>query len=107
MGASEFSTTVKAPTAREAFQLAREYALIDLRCNRDEDDDDDGSCGYTGTIIEKRDFIMVVAKRGETVRETVDRCMSDQSHACFDKWGPAACIAVAPGEWLFFGFASS
>ena len=48
MGASQFITVAKGRTAEDAFRAAREEALYE-----------DGHGGYTGTIAEKRGFVMI------------------------------------------------
>jgi len=90
MGATDFSTKSSGATAREAFKLARDDAAYEH-----------GHGGYSGTIAEKSGFEMIAALEGETIRETVDRLIEGN-----DKFGPAYCLDMGDGEFLFFGLAS-
>ena len=69
---------------------------------------DYGHSGYTGTIAEKSEYVLV--GKVETQQEAYD-LMDDRLYGddrVNDKWGPAGCIEVAqPAGWLFFGWASS
>lgn len=103
MGASEFSTTARGKTAKDAFSAAVEEAQYE-----------NGHGGYTGTIAEKRGFKMVTPKLGESPREAVSRLMDDDSSFVQDKWGDAGCVSLGPDKndpnlnvYLFFGWASS
>jgi len=96
MGAVTFTTKpIKAKTAKEAFTKAREDALHWY-----------GHCGYSGTIAEKDSFEVVkfakkqLANLGETIGHELDKDPFD------DKWGPAGCVEVKKGEFVFFGWAS-
>lgn len=119
MGANEFECTARGATAEEAFDQARDQAQWDY-----------GHRGYTGTIAEKGDFVKFDLPDGITVREFVDllhitygdkdqMMAKSQSfpkpvretllHACDvydDKWGPAVCVEIEPGKFLFCGLAS-
>lgn len=90
MGATDFSTKASGTTARKAFKQARDDAAFQH-----------GHGGYTGTIAEKHDFEMIAALKGETIRETVDRLIEGN-----DKFGPAYCLDMGEGDFLFFGLAS-
>ncbi len=90
MGATDFSTKASGTTAREAFKSARDDAAYEH-----------GHGGYTGTIAEKHGFEMIAAREGETIRETVDRLIESN-----DKFGPAFCLDMGKGDFLFFGIAS-
>jgi hypothetical protein len=94
MGACEFWNKVKSTSASAAFREAVREAQYES-----------GHGGYTGTIAEKRDFVMVPVPAGQ------DPLAYSQTEAAMavvdDKWGPAGCIKVGEGEWVFFGWASS
>ena len=96
MGASEFITRGRGKTAAEAFRAAVEEARYE-----------DGHGGYTGTIAEKHEFKIVTPRAGETPEQTIDRCLGDDAHFCQDKWGACGAVASGPGEYIFFGWASS
>ena len=115
MGASNFVTIGKGKTAQEAFdrltQEARYYH---------------GHGGYTGTIAEKRSFVEFPRPKGmrkTTILKLVGALGAvsypDAIEAAYpklpirrmwdvydDKWGPALCIALSKGEYIFGGFAS-
>jgi hypothetical protein len=95
MGACDFQTTAKGKTAQEAF----DYAVSDAAYER-------GHGGYTGTIAEKHSFVMYTLKPGQTPRELVDAFQEDWSGPYEDKWGPAGCVDLGGGEFLFFGSTS-
>jgi hypothetical protein len=94
MGATTFQTVYHGESARMAFIYAREEAL---RVH--------GSNGYTGTIAEKDDFVMVECPVGVKPEEMVDSVLRDDDHKVSDKWGPAGCIALGEHKFLFFGWA--
>lgn len=60
MGASEFMTTAKGRTAEEAFRAAREDALYEY-----------GHGGYTGSVGEKSDFVMI-REDGRSLKARLD-----------------------------------
>jgi hypothetical protein len=95
MGAQDFTSTAKGKTAQEAFNNATEQARYEY-----------GHGGYSGTIAEKHEFVMYVPKPGQTPGEMVDAFEKDWSGPYADKWGPAGCIDLGDGEFLFFGSAS-
>jgi hypothetical protein len=96
MGACDFRVRSKGKTAREAFQAAVQQAQYDY-----------GHAGYTGTIAEKDRFTEVPIppefkdRPGDFVRKL------EEEDRFSDKWGPAGCVRVAEGEYVFFGWASS
>jgi hypothetical protein len=103
MGADEFQYKKSAKTAEEAFQALVEQARYE-----------DGNGGYTGTIAEKSDFRMEQPRTDETPRACVTRCIEDERHWSWDKWGPAACVDGGPDPkrpglriFYFFGYAAS
>jgi hypothetical protein len=94
MGADSFITKASGRTAKEAFNSAVEKALYEY-----------GHRGYTGTIAEKHDFIMLKVPAG---RDPRDYANSDEAQEQVeDKWGPAGCVELGNEEWLFFGVAPS
>jgi hypothetical protein len=96
MGAESFYTEAKGKTAKDAFRVAVEEAAYYH-----------GHGGYTGTIAEKSSFeeIRVPDDKDpeDYARELMDAC----DPRVDDKWGPAGCVKLKPGEYLFFGWASS
>jgi hypothetical protein len=101
MGAETFSQRVSGKTAQEAFNAAQEQARYDY-----------GHAGYTGTIAEKHDFIMLKPspERLEEIKagQWFDYDPDDPLwRKVDDKWGPAGCLALGDGQFLFFGWASS
>lgn len=96
MGAYEFTVHVKAATAADAFDEARAEAGYEK-----------GFGGYTGTIVEKNSFIMVEVPEGRDRADYIQELLSDDDSPVSDKWGPAGCIKIAEGEFVFFGCASS
>lgn len=97
MGGCTFQTVATGKTAAEAFRAAREQAQYD-----------NGHAGYTGTIAEKHKFVMVtteklaVADAEALAEKLIDKC----DPRIDDKWGPAGCVGLTDGRWLFFGWAS-
>lgn len=100
MGASEFVSVAKGKTAKAAFKVAVDEAAYDH-----------GHAGYTGTIAEKSEFVLISNKRAETVKEACDlaeQLISEGDERVDDKWGPAGCIRVGDSDtYVFFGWASS
>lgn len=106
MGANTFLYIVRGKTAKEAFQKATVEARYE-----------NGHGGNTGTIAEKYSFTLIQDKIGIGGMEP-----SEYQKACLnyaidlidasdprinDKWGPAGCIDLLDGSYLFFGWASS
>jgi len=96
MGASEFSISVKAKTAKEAFAIAVKNAKHEY-----------GHGGYTGSIAEKHSFVMISVPEGKDPIDFVDELMSNDDDRIAGKYGPAGCIKLAEDKWQFFGIASS
>ena len=105
MGACEFTTTAKGKTAQEAFEAAQKQARYDH-----------GHAGYTGTIAEKHSFVMIPLaglerEKGESVEEVALNhaawLMEQGDKRIDDKWGPAGCVSLGKGAYLFFGWARS
>jgi len=98
MGATTFETIVTGRTAREAFAAARAEARH-LQ----------GAGGYTGTLAEKRDFVMVTQARMNLrdAQSLAGRLIDQEDERIDDKWGPAGCIRLEDERFLFFGWAST
>lgn len=96
MGAHEFFTISKGVNAKAAFTDAREQAEWE-----------NGHCGYTGTIAEKDKFVMISVPEGVEPIIYANQLMDNDDPRVSDKWGPAGCVKVEEGKYLFFGWASS
>lgn len=96
MGADQFSCTAKSKTATQAFNAAVNKAQYDH-----------GHSGYTGTIAEKSEFVMIVPNEGESPEDCAERLTEERDKRIDDKWGPAGCIDCGNEKYLFFGWASS
>lgn len=98
MGAETFITQAEGETADAAFDAAVSSAQHWY-----------GHGGYTGTIAEKDSFVMVtstpmsITDAGELAHNLI---RSDDPRID-DKWGPAGCISLDTGGFLFFGWAAS
>jgi hypothetical protein len=103
MGATTFMDVAKGKDAREAFSAA----VADARHWN-------GHGGYTGSIAEKDAFVMIpFAFAGDAdgllsaAEAFAGKLIGDGDPRIDDKWGPAGCIALGDGSYLFFGWASS
>ena len=108
MGAQDFCKFSAASTADDAFKAAVEDAKYNY-----------GNSGYTGTIAEKRSFVLIDWPRPVNEMEMTrtelraaalkfaEELIEKSDSRIDDKWGPAGCIKVFEGLWLFFGWASS
>ena len=96
MGAEQFWHTAEGKTAKEAFDKAYEQAAYDH-----------GHSGYTGTIAEKDSFVVIQVPKGKDPSEYADELMDDNDNRIDDKWGPAGCVKLEDGKYIFFGWASS
>jgi len=96
MGANTFTQIGKGASAREAFADARDTAQYEH-----------GHAGYTGTIAEKQSYVMIPLPEGRDPSDYVEELLDDDDSRICDKWGPAGCIKIKNGEYLFFGWASS
>ena len=97
MGAEVFITRARGKTAQEAFQAAYIAACEEY-----------GNGGYTGTIAEKDCFVMIRAVPVNVKPEVyAQELIDNRDPRINDKWGPAGCIDVGNGEYVFFGWASS
>ena len=105
MGADVFFTRATGSDANAAFASEVDDASYES-----------GHGGYTGTIAEKHSFVLIaVPDTFEASQPDVDARARRYAESLIeasdprvnDKWGPAGCIAVKPGTFLFFGWASS
>ncbi len=97
MGGTTFMIRVKGKSADAAFRAAVKDAQHEH-----------GHGGYTGTIAEKSSFVTFVGPvdKSVTPEAYAGAMLDDENSQVYDKWGPAGCIKVAEGEYLFFGWAS-
>lgn len=96
MGAQVFTTIGTGATAQIAFNDEVEHACYT-----------NGHGGYSGTIAEKCEFVMIPCLPGQTEEDTAQILIRDRDPRIDDKWGPAGCIDMGDGDFLFFGWASS
>ena len=101
MGAQSFVTSHYGDTAREAFKAGRDNALYE-----------NGHNGYTGSLAEKHDFVVLPKLEGKTPQESAWQYIDDCDPRIDDKWGPAGCIESFDEQyklkqWVFFGWASA
>jgi hypothetical protein len=95
MGATTFQDVGEGRTAKEAFNRLVEDARYE-----------NGAGGYTGTIAEKHSFVTIVCPEGKDPFAYADQLIDDGDRRVDDKWGPAGCIRLGDGKYLFFGWAS-
>lgn len=118
MGATTFYTVAKGASAEEAFRLAVDRAKHEY-----------GHGGYTGTIAEKRSFVVIqpnpadfqkclaeaeasegtdaagANKRRRKAFFQLAQDLSDTDPRVAEKRGPAGCFDLEEGVYLFFGWA--
>lgn len=95
MGATTFFCVAKGKTSRQAFN----DAVYDARYEH-------GHGGYTGTIAEKDDYVMIPLPQGADPFEYADKLIAEDDPRIDDKWGDAGCIYMGDDKYLFFGWAS-
>lgn len=95
MGATTFDVVSEGPTAKEAFGTATSEARHLY-----------GHGGYTGTIAEKRSFVVIPLPKGKEPRKYAYDLLNNDDPRVNDKWGPAGAISLGDNKWLFFGWAS-
>jgi hypothetical protein len=100
-GGNTFFTVSSGSTARDAFENARSMALGEYESEYGEYE------GYSGTIAEKNNFVMIDLPKGEDAYKYAEKLIDDGDRRIDDKWGPAGCIKLSAGKFLFFGWASS
>lgn len=96
MGASSFITVAHGPSAQAAFQAAVSEAR---RAH--------GGRSYTGSVAEKRSFVVIPTPEHIDATEYAARLLDSDDPRVANKWGPAACIDLGSGGFLFFGWAPS
>ena len=96
-GAEDFAVFAEGSSAAEAFKNARQEALAAY-----------GNSGYTGTIAEKTEYAMASNRPlSEEEAKAIIGEAFEGGGRFGDKWGPAGCIQLATGGYVFFGVASS
>lgn len=93
MGAATFMNVGSGVSAKEAFAALVEQSRIE-----------DGS-SYSGCIGMKSSFKTVECPKGREPREYANSILDDDDDDVFTKDGPAGCIRLEDGRWLFFGWA--
>lgn len=89
MGAADFCQFIKGDSLRNAFIEARDQARYEH-----------GSGGYTGTLAEKHDYVLIAREPlHPAIAETLARRLLDEDdERIADKHGPAGVIPVAPAD---------
>lgn len=96
MGACDFYILGSGPSLKKAFQQAVDDAKYES-----------GHGGYTGTIAEKHEVVLV--GKADNVEEAFEKAydLVDDPKVS-DKWGPAGAVHISDTEkYVFFGWASS
>ena len=84
MGATTFQTTIVGKfDSLTAFRMAQDRARYEH-----------GHGGYTGTIAEKGDFIMISCEPRQNPYKLANELMDDHNSPVDDKWGPAGYIEL-------------
>lgn len=96
MGANTFMVAVCGENAKDAFNEACDSARYEY-----------GHGGYTGTIAEKTNYVSISLPHGMDAESYARKLIDNDDSRIFDKWGPAGCILMNDGQYLFFGWASS
>ena len=96
MGAVDFYQVSKGTSAKDAFRKAVEEA--EYEC---------GHGGYSGSIAEKGSFTMITVPENVKPWSYAEQLIFEGDPRVDDKWGPAGCIDLGDGKYLFFGIASS
>ena len=96
MGAEVFYQEGEGATAQEAFKSAYEAACYDF-----------GHRGYTGSMAEKDSFVEIELPEGKDPSDYAEELINNDDERVDDKWGPAGCLKMEEGKYLFFGWASS
>jgi hypothetical protein len=92
MSANWFETAGYGETAKEAFDEAVAAVIDEILT-------------YSGGIPAKSEFTQIEVPSGQDPEAFVRELSADPR--VDDKWGPAGCIRLKDGEWLFFGWAAS
>ena len=96
MGANTFSQIGRGATAKLAFRSAVDEAAYEH-----------GHGGYTGTLAEKFEFVEIDLPAGKDPHVYAGELINAGDDRINNKWGPAGCVKIKDGEYLFFGWASS
>lgn len=102
MGANDFAVLAEGSSLADAFQRAAAEARYMH-----------GHGGYSGTLAEKHDVVLITTAASEQeARELANKMIEDSDERIDDKWGPAGAIKIAGGppdqqQFLLFGWASS
>ena len=99
-GGQSFFTIGRGSDAKAAFADARFRA-------REELDYEDRDEGYTGTVAEKRSFVLIPLPKGADAFKYANELIDKEDSRIDDKWGPAGAIDLGGNKFLFFGWASS
>lgn len=97
MGAATFIEIGTGVNAGEAFDAACKQAAWDH-----------GHAGYTGTLAEKGNFTVIsdTPMKPDAAMALANELIDQGDVRIDDKWGPAGCIPLDNGQYLFFGWAS-
>ena len=96
MGAKDFIIEGIGDTAEAAFKELVRRAEHDF-----------GTKGYTGTIAEKDEFIMVEKPEGVPARVFARKVLREKLNPSIHRtYGPAGAIQTGDRQFLFFGWAS-
>jgi hypothetical protein len=93
MSALWFETTVYGKTAKKAFDAAVDEAIDEMRV-------------YSGCIAGKDEFTQIEVPLGQEPEAFVRELCENGDPRIEDKWGPAGCVRLKDGGWLFFGWAA-
>lgn len=119
MGACQFTRHGYGKTDREAYEQACDEALSEWEMDH-EDEAEDGPQGYSGNLDSKDGYVMTNPPDGISPREwmrliedfdpkTAPPKYKDKLHRLYDiyddKRGPALCIKLKEGDYIFFGYA--
>jgi len=58
----------------------------------------------TGTIMEKSDFVLIDVPADKSPRVFARELLNADDPRIRDKWGPAGCVKLDIGTYLFFGW---
>ncbi len=94
MGATTFVVSCSGASPAKAFSGAIEDAFWTY-----------GHQGYTGSICEKTDFVMIDPPKDVNLYEWIED-QFESNELIDDKWGPAGCVQVSETNYVFFGWAS-
>lgn len=96
MSNREFLTEGVGDSAKTAFTMAWKSAAYTH-----------GLGGFTGSLVEKTDFIMIDLPEGISPHTYAQQLIDEGDERIQDKFGPAGCIDLGNQTYLFFGFADA